>query len=169
MSDEIKDNILSPSQWLRILFMVMYGFVCWVLGIVFVCLVIVQALFNLVTGKSNENLKQASHNLTLYFYQVLGFLTYCVDEKPFPFMPFPRTGTDTEEIAAEPLSFEDEVADDNSEAAASAASEEPPLAAKTADTSDSSASGEDDVFADISFTAPEEKDDGDEKDQKGSV
>ena len=30
-AEELKKNILSPSQWARILFMIIYGLVCWVL------------------------------------------------------------------------------------------------------------------------------------------
>ena len=126
MNDEIKDNILSQSQWLRILWMALYAVVCWVLGIVMTVLVVGQALFSLITGSDNDNLRQLGANLSIYFYQILGFLTYNTDEKPFPFSAFPGNEGDDD--------------DEDSEESA----EESGYSYQ--------ASNNDDVFADMSFT-----------------
>ena len=91
MSDAVRDNILSAAQWLRILFMAMFAVVSWALGIVLTVLIVLQALFSLVTGKDNENLRELGGALSKYFYQILLFLTYKSDNKPFPFAPFPDT------------------------------------------------------------------------------
>lgn len=91
MSDAVRDNILSPAQWLRILYMVIFAVVSWALGIVLTVLIVLQALFSLVTGKDNENLRQLGGSLSKYYYQILLFLTYKSEEKPFPFAPFPDT------------------------------------------------------------------------------
>lgn len=96
MSDEIKENILSPSQWLRILFMALFGLICWVLGLVITALVLGQALFSIITGKDNSHLRHAGDVLTQYFNQILRFLTYSSEDKPFPFAPLPEAG-DTNE------------------------------------------------------------------------
>src|SRR5690606_31398750 len=88
-SADFKTNILSPQHWLRILIMVFFAVVTWVLGIIFTVLVVAQALFSLVTGRDNPNLRQLGGALSLYFYQVLRFLVYRSDFRPFPFAPFP--------------------------------------------------------------------------------
>lgn len=91
MSDDVRDNILSPAHWIRILYMALFAVICWVLGIILTVLVILQALFSLITGKDNENLRHLGAALSKYFYQILLFLTYKSDDKPFPFAPFPDT------------------------------------------------------------------------------
>src|SRR5690554_7505126 len=91
MSDAVRDNILSPAQWLRILYMVIFAVVSWALGLVLTVLIVLQALFSLVTGKDNENLRELGGALSKYYYQILLYLTYKSDNKPFPFAPFPDT------------------------------------------------------------------------------
>ncbi|MEX2365777.1 MAG: DUF4389 domain-containing protein, partial [Pseudohongiellaceae bacterium] len=88
--DDIKENILSPSQWLRILYMVFFAVVCWLLGIIMSVLVIAEVLISLISGRDNENLRQLGASLIQYFYQILQFLTYNTEKKPFPFSSFPE-------------------------------------------------------------------------------
>ena len=89
-SEEIKRNILSSEAWVRILFMVFFAVVCWLLGIILSVLIIGQVLFSLVTGADNRNLQHLGASLTEYFYQILQFLIYRSEEKPFPFSTFPE-------------------------------------------------------------------------------
>jgi hypothetical protein len=47
-----------------------------------------QILFNLFLGSSNSNLREFSEILVNYVTQILGFVLYNRDEKPFPFSEF---------------------------------------------------------------------------------
>jgi hypothetical protein len=89
-AEEIKKNILSPSQWTRIIFMAVYGVAWWIVTIVLVVIVVLQALISLVTGTDNVDLRKFGTILADYLRQLLGFMLYASNEKPWPF----STGTD---------------------------------------------------------------------------
>ena len=83
--EQIKQNLQNPNQWLRILYMFLFWialyFVMMVAGIV----IIIQVVFALITGSDNKNLRQFAAGLTKYINQILLFLTYNENRKPFPF------------------------------------------------------------------------------------
>lgn len=97
MSDDFSENIRKPSHWLRILFMVGFIIALYVTGIILLVVVIAQAVFSLVTGGDNRNLRGLGANLTAFVRETLLFLTYNSDRKPFPFAPFPVVDDDDEE------------------------------------------------------------------------
>lgn len=107
MSDDFSENIRKPSHWLRILFMVGFIIALYVTGIILLVVVIAQAVFSLVTGGDNRNLRGLGANLTAYVRETLLFLTYNSDGKPFPFAPFPVVDDGKEEGAAGPAEPED--------------------------------------------------------------
>jgi hypothetical protein len=88
MADNIVDNLKQPAQWLRIAFMLALAVALYLAGMVLTLLIIAQALFGVFTGSDNPNLRALGAALTAYVRQVLDFLTYNSDFKPFPFAPF---------------------------------------------------------------------------------
>ncbi len=52
-TEELKRNILSLSQWIRILYMVFYAIACWVLTIIFAIIIIAQ-----IPGRSDYRTEQ---------------------------------------------------------------------------------------------------------------
>lgn len=111
--DSLVNNVKSSSTWLRILFMLGFCVVLYVVSVVLVFLVGAQALFSLFTGADNRNLRLLGLNLTEYVNQILRFLTYNSETRPFPFNPFPQL---TEASEAEP---------ENSAAGQTAGNDEP--------------------------------------------
>lgn len=89
MSDDIVENLKKSSQWLRIAFMLALGVALYVASVVLTLLTIAQAVFSLLTGKDNENLRALGKDLSTYVHQILEFLTYNSELKPFPFSPYP--------------------------------------------------------------------------------
>ncbi len=89
MSENISENLKQQSHWLRILFMIGFMVAIYVCGVILFVLVVVQALFMLLTGQDNENLRRLGANLTEYVNEILLFLTYNTDRRPFPMAPFP--------------------------------------------------------------------------------
>jgi len=87
--DEVKQNLLAPAQWLRILLMAGYALALWVLGMVLIVVVITQVVTALLTGSANANLRQFGALLAIYIRQIIAFLVYATELKPFPFAPFP--------------------------------------------------------------------------------
>jgi hypothetical protein len=92
MSDELNDvvdNVKQGSTWFRILLMVGFYVVLYVVGVVVVFVTLAQALFSIFTGSDNTNLRQLGASLSDYVSQILLYVTYNSDTRPFPFSPFP--------------------------------------------------------------------------------
>jgi hypothetical protein len=89
MSEDFSENIKKQSFWIRILFMVGFMVAIYVTGVILLVLVIAQALFSLFTGEDNVNLRRLGANLAKYVHEILEFLTYNTETRPFPISPFP--------------------------------------------------------------------------------
>jgi hypothetical protein len=89
--EEIVENLKQPSHWVRLPFMLAYGFI---LYLIFVPVVIVvmaaQILFALITGQSNRNLRGLASVVQQYVSQIIDYITYNSNERPFPFSDFPE-------------------------------------------------------------------------------
>lgn len=89
--DQIVDNLRQPSSWIRVLFMVGFAILLYVIiaPVIFV-LMIVQALFVLITGEYNANLKYFGAAMAQYVLEILLFISYNSERRPFPFSDFPE-------------------------------------------------------------------------------
>ena len=83
--EQLKQNLQDGNQWMRILYMLLFWIVLYFSLMVTGLLIFVQVLFALITGSDNENIRKFAADLTKYINQVLLFLTYNDDRKPFPF------------------------------------------------------------------------------------
>ena len=81
----LEDNIKSPSTWLRLLFMLIYCALCGLAGAVGTFVVVVGFFWVLFTGEVNQQLRQVGQALAAYLYEIVRYLTFNTDEKPFPF------------------------------------------------------------------------------------
>ena len=99
MSDtlnEIVDNIAQPSAWIRILLMTVFAVASYfILLPLILVLSIAQALFTLITGKGNANIRYFSSALELYISQLFKFMTYLSEVKPYPFSDLPEVEDDS--------------------------------------------------------------------------
>ena len=89
-SGELKTRLLSPEHWLRGLFMLLFVAIACVASYVMLVLVIIQFLFALISGSSEERLQAFGGQLSQYLYQILRFITYNDEQKPFPFSDWPN-------------------------------------------------------------------------------
>ncbi|MEB8433261.1 DUF4389 domain-containing protein [Cocleimonas sp. KMM 6892] len=89
MNTETKTNLQSKNTWVRVLYMLLfvlaYSAAEFVLGIT----VVIQVIIKLVTGELNERLKTFGNQISLYIFDVLKFLTFNSEDKPFPFDEWP--------------------------------------------------------------------------------
>jgi|TARA_B100000315_G_scaffold184241_1_gene173255 hypothetical protein len=93
--DSIVDNFKQVSAWIRVLFMFAFAIVLYlVIAPTILVLMIVQALFVIITGDSNSNLRFLGAALSKYIFQILQFLSYISNTKPFPFSDFPKVDND---------------------------------------------------------------------------
>jgi len=140
-TEEIKKNILSPSQWTRILFMVLYGLAWWLVTMLLIAIVVIQALISLVTGRDNEGLRDFGESLVDYLQQVLSFLVYATDDKPWPFASDEDDDDEDErDYGPTTSASNDDQVDDADDGSGESVSNSP------------ESKNRDDVFADMSFT-----------------
>jgi hypothetical protein len=113
MSDEFVNNLKKPSAWFRVLFMAGFVVALYVAGVILLVVMLAQIIFSLLTGEDNINLRRLGANLAAYVAQILAFLTYNTEQKPFPFLPFPLeappAGTVEQPVVVEPVAVEPEI------------------------------------------------------------
>jgi len=144
-TEELKRNILSLSQWVRILYMVFYAIACWLITIILPVIIIAQILISLISGRDNENLRTVGMRVADYFHDMLTFLVYGSETKPWPF---------NDSDSADTASHSDFEVTPETEPEPEPEPEQEPEA-ETDSTPASEQSDEpksEDVFADISFT-----------------
>ena len=89
--DDIVENLREPSAWARVVFMLGFSLVLYMVIIpLTLLLTLAQALFSVFTGEDNDNLRHFGASLLAYISQVVRFLTFNSDERPFPFSDFPE-------------------------------------------------------------------------------
>lgn len=93
MNEALKSNLANGDTWMRLVYMILFtavfGFAAWVTGFV----VVVQFLFKLFSGETNEHLSDFGGALAAYFGQIVAFLTFQAEDKPYPFAPWPQPST----------------------------------------------------------------------------
>lgn len=96
---DIKNNAKNKDTWLRGLFILVFSVISYFLYGLIWLLVIFQFFTKVITGNLNNYLEQFSKKLTLYALQILDYITYQSEERPFPFSPFPGGSEDTQSSA----------------------------------------------------------------------
>ena len=88
--DDLVENVRELSGWVRVLFVIFFIVVLHlIIGPLIVLLALVQALFLIFTTKANENLAGFGSLLVTYVAQILNFVTFNSESRPFPFSDFP--------------------------------------------------------------------------------
>ena len=104
--DDLVENVREPSGWVRVLFVIFFIAVLQlIIGPLVVLLALAQSLFLIFTAKANENLAGFGALLATYAAQILNFVTFNSERRPFPFSDFPNGHVDSAEdvgVAAEP-------------------------------------------------------------------
>lgn len=90
MSKVWKQNLKSESFWLRSLFMLLFLVVYRIVDLVVLLVAICQWWFVLITGDANTELTKFAASLARYVEQMVAYLGYHSDEKPFPFSDWPE-------------------------------------------------------------------------------
>jgi len=89
MSISTIDNASRRETAIRLLFVILFAAIYSVTKLVLTTLVIVQFGFKLVTCETNSNLSTLSKSINRYIFQILQFVTFNQNEKPFPFSEWP--------------------------------------------------------------------------------
>ena len=81
----LKSHIKSRSTWLRLLFMLVVCILYAISRIVVGAVVVLQFFWVLFTGATNKDLESLGQALATYTYQIIRYLTFNTEERPFPF------------------------------------------------------------------------------------
>ncbi len=138
MSGNIKDNITRCGIWLRLVFMIVLSMAYGVAEAVAFAVVVFQFVASLFTGKPNDQLARFGRNLARYFQQIIAYLTFATEEKPFPFTPWPD-----EPHEETPVEEESDQLNDKSENAGDAAENDEAGEAKKVDGTEATDNAED--------------------------
>ena len=82
---KIEKNLKSRATWLRLLFMCVFGLLAGLASLVASVVVVLGFLMVLFTGEVNQELRQLGQGLASYLFQIVRYLTFNTDDKPFPF------------------------------------------------------------------------------------
>lgn len=82
---QLEENLKSRATWLRLVFMIVLVLIYGLTRLVVGAVVILQFLWVLFTGEVNPRVRHLGASLSTYTYQILRYLTYNTEERPFPF------------------------------------------------------------------------------------
>ncbi len=85
----------NPEIFSRIFYTVLFAFIGWMSLWVFAFVVLIQFGFLLITGQVNKNLKGFNQEVGLFIYDMIKYLSFQTNQKPFPFRDWPY-GEETE-------------------------------------------------------------------------
>lgn len=83
--DKPEQSTTIPLSWERVLNMLLLAVAYTIAETVLIALIVGQILFRVVSKKPNEPMRRLGRQLSDYLYQVLLYLSFNSEEKPFPF------------------------------------------------------------------------------------
>ena len=83
-SAPLEENIKSRSTWMRLLFMAVFYVLATLASAVGSVVVVLGFFWVLFTGEKNRQLQQAGQVVAGYIYEIIRYLTFNTDERPFP-------------------------------------------------------------------------------------
>ena len=91
MNPELKQHLTASETWLRGLFILIFAVIFGVAEILLTAVVVFQFLATLFSGEPNARLRAFGWSLAAFIYQIVTFITFNSDERPFPFSPWPES------------------------------------------------------------------------------
>ena len=91
---KLEENLKSRSTWVRFLYMLLFSVFFCIATSVLSIVVLFQFLTALFTGEPNAKVLGLGRALSQYVSQILIYLTYNSEERPFPFADWPGADRD---------------------------------------------------------------------------
>ena len=89
ISDASSTHYKDRGTWVRGLFMLLFVALYNIAAVLISAVAILQFAWKLISGETNPRLLSFGEGLSRYFYQLLRFLTFNTEDKPFPFADWP--------------------------------------------------------------------------------
>lgn len=80
----IEENLKSRATWTRLLFMVICYILVSIASFVGTFVVVLGFLWVLFTGEVNRQIQQVGQSIAAYIYEIIRYLTFNTDDRPFP-------------------------------------------------------------------------------------
>ena len=80
----LEENLKSRATWMRFLFMLISAVLLSIAGMVGTVIVVLGFFWVLFTGEVNRQIQQVGQGLASYIYEVIRYLTFNSDVRPFP-------------------------------------------------------------------------------------
>ena len=81
---DLEKNVKEKRTWMRLIFMILMS-IAWSIAVFITsAIVIVNFLYVLFTGKTNARLTSFGQALATYLYQIVRFMTFNSESRPFP-------------------------------------------------------------------------------------
>ena len=81
----LETRLKSKSTWLRLLFMLITMILFGLANMIGFVVVVLQFFWVLFTGETKKEFSRVGHQLALYAHEIIDYLTYNTEERPFPF------------------------------------------------------------------------------------
>jgi Domain of unknown function (DUF4389) len=81
-----------PFPLTRFFYALGYAVLAWLAFWILLILAFVQFVVVLVTGRVNSELRNFNLGLLQYLTELIAFISFARDDRPFPFGPFPKPG-----------------------------------------------------------------------------
>ncbi len=99
----------DPGIWGRVVFVILFLLIfALIVGPLAIVLGVVQALFTIITGEENRNLRGLAAALAEYIREILLFASWNREQRPFPFSEFPRVAEQEDAVTADESAAEPE-------------------------------------------------------------
>lgn len=89
MDKTLKQSLTSQEKWLRFLFMVFFFVINYFVQMLVGFIALLQFIFTLFKGEPNERMLHFGDSVSQFVYQMMCYLTYTSQDKPFPFNEWP--------------------------------------------------------------------------------
>lgn len=80
----IEEHLKSRATWTRLLFMLICYVLVTIASMVGTFVVVLGFLWVLFTGEVNRQIQQVGQSLASYIYEIIRYLTFNTNERPFP-------------------------------------------------------------------------------------
>lgn len=86
---QLKEKLSSTHKWMRLLYMILFLIILGIAKFIIILISLVQFILVLFTDNVNAKLLEFGAHLSAYIAQVLLFLTFNTEDKPYPFAKWP--------------------------------------------------------------------------------
>jgi hypothetical protein len=89
VGETVEKSDKNSEIFSRVFYTILFAIIGWVTLYVFAVVVIIQFGFLLITGQVNTNLKGFNKEVGLFLFDLIKYLSFQSNEKPFPFRDWP--------------------------------------------------------------------------------